>query len=115
VKTKSQEVFGAIDSQISGSIDVATMPPVTLQDSQKDVKDVHASPLKMVVADVVGDNLMKGESMFGNIRGTAVNAAASAVSVAGHPYIGVALKGGNAMLDRATAKKNTSEGGEASE
>jgi hypothetical protein len=113
VKSKSQEVFGSLDSSISGSVDVASMPPVSLQGSQKDIQDTHASPLRFVAADVIGDGIMNGN--LSDVKNTLVNTAASAAALAGHPYISVGLKAGNALVNKGLEKGNTqAEGGEES-
>lgn len=119
---RSSEVFGRIDDA-SGKFDIGQMPPVSVDEVSNDIRVTNNSANSAVVADVIGDSLLYGNGkgdLFDDITTKAVNAAASAATAAGHPYVGLAVKGAGGMYRKHREAQHesdtdTSEGGEKSE
>lgn len=113
---RSSEVFGRIDDA-SGKFDIGHIPPVSIEEIQNDVRVTNHTSTSAVVADVIGDSMLYGKEkgdLFDDIAKTAVNVAASAATVAGHPYLGMAAKAAGGMYEKhhnPDASKNTPEGG----
>lgn len=91
VFNKSRQVFGRVDSSVEGLVSVKSMPPVDMNDIRRDIDRVHTSPLKAIASDVVGDEILNG-NMFRDMSKVAVNAVATGLAAAGHPYASVAVK-----------------------
>ncbi len=105
----SHEVFGRLETMMSGAIDVASMPPMTLNEMQKDVGDTHSGFFKTVVVDTVGDAVLYGNGSGSIVRDmgrAAVDMGATAATLAGHPWIGAAVKGGGVMVGQALDRRN---------
>jgi hypothetical protein len=100
---KSSEVFGRIDSTVGGSLDINNMPPVSLDQVNKDIDDVHSSPFRTAIEDVIGDGVMHGD-LFTDMKATLVNLTASSAAAAGHPEIGLAVKTGDALITKVSNK-----------
>lgn len=99
----SSEVFGSIDA-MGGRFDVGSMPPVTIDDVNKDIDETHNSPFKDVATDVIGDGMLNG-TLFSDMRKTFVDGVASTSAAMGHPYVGMAVKGVDGYLRQRQEKK----------
>ena len=95
----SSRVFGSVETSISGAVDINNIPPITMDDMNRDINDTHHSPFRTVMTDVVGDGIMNGD-LFTDMKKTAINAVASATAAAGHPYIGMGLKAGENLIQK---------------
>jgi len=89
--TTSRNVFGRVDATVQGAVSVLSMPPVDLNEVRRDIDHVHASSIRAVVTDVVGDEILSGD-MFSDMKKVAINLAATATAVAGHPYASTLIK-----------------------
>lgn len=102
--TTSHRVFGSLESRMSGAIDVATLPPLTLEDMQRDATNTQTSAFKGMVMEVVGDRVLNGagsDNLVGEVGRMAVNAGATAATAAGYPAAGMAIKvGGGAIVTK---------------
>lgn len=87
----SRQVFGKVESQVEGAVSIISMPPVDMNDVRRDIDQVHASPMKAILTEVVGDGLLHGD-LFDDFGKVAVNAAATGFAVAGHPYVSAGIK-----------------------
>jgi len=98
---KVNEVVGRLDASLSNSVSVDTIPPVSIEETRRDISETHAAPLmEMAGLDVLGDNLLNSDDLLGDMKKTVINGVASASAAAGHPYIGFGIKGASAFFDK---------------
>jgi hypothetical protein len=93
----SSKVFGAIDAR--GTFAVSSMPPLDINDAQRDIQQVRGTPIRTAITDVVGDKILSGSSVFEDIPRTAVNLGASIAAASGHPYLGAGIKSGYRAIE----------------
>lgn len=100
---KSKEIFGRLDDA-SGKFDIGKMPPVSVEEVNKDIRTTNSSSTMMMTMDVVTDSLLYGGGsghVFDDIVKGGVDAAATAATAAGHGYAGAALKMAGGAYSRA--------------
>lgn len=102
---KSSQIFGTIDSTMRGGIDVKSLPPVSLDEAHRNIDAVRVSPFIATATDVIGDGIQHGD-LFSDMKGTIINTVATATAAAGHPYVGMVIKGGDAALTKIRGSKS---------
>lgn len=112
----SSEVFGSIDSSVTGAVDINKMPPVTVKEMDQSVDDSHGSALKPFAAGVgtvlVASALSNNNTMdeIKSQAGTMANLASTALASSGHPVAALGAKAIQMTADRAAENQKDSEG-----
>lgn len=100
---KSSEIFGATDAAMSGALDINSMPPMTKDDMRDSVDDNHGSALgafaTTVVPGIIGGQILGGDNLMDEVKRYGADAAATAATVAGHPYIAAGVKAAQAYAN----------------
>jgi hypothetical protein len=107
--TLSNKVFGNIDAKVAGSVDIGSMPSFSMKDVNDSVHSSHMTPLQTPAGPPV--SAPPPGSLMGDIKGVAVNAAAVALTSAGHPHVAAIVKAGDAAATRAVQKYKQAGGG----
>lgn len=99
---RSSEVFGKLDATVAGGIDVNSMPPMTMDDMQKDIDDNHSASFKQVVVGSALGASLADDDIYRDMKQVAVDAASTAATMSGHPYVAAGIK----FADHAMKKRS---------
>jgi hypothetical protein len=80
----SKEIFGTVDATLAGKLDINSLPPVTMDDVNKDIKDTQHSPLKSITEAVQTADLLD-DDLFSDMKKTTVKLGMFAATATGHP------------------------------
>jgi hypothetical protein len=89
---RSSEVFGKLDTTVGGGIDIQTMPPMTMDDMQKDLDETNNISFTQVATGAALTALATDDDIYGNMKQIAIDSASSAAVVSGHPYVAAGIK-----------------------
>lgn len=102
--SKSSEVFGRLDTTVSGGVDVHSMPPMTMDDMQKDIDDTNGASIKHVIVGSALGASMADDDIYRDMKKVAIDTAATVATVSGHPYVAAGIK----IADTAIKKRSGS-------
>jgi hypothetical protein len=101
---KSSEVFGKMDANVAGKLDINSMPTVTTQEMQESVDGTHSSAMSSFVKTMglgaLTADLGNSDDVWGDLKSLAVEAATVAAASTGHVEVAAALE----LIDTTTTK-----------
>lgn len=89
---RSSEVFGRLDATVAGGIDVNSMPPMTMDDMQKDIDDNQSASFKHIVAGSALGASLADDDIYRDMKQVAIDTASTVATTTGHPYIAAGIK-----------------------
>ena len=100
----STKVFGRVESSVAGVVDVNNTVRVSIDDVDRHTKDAEDSPAKAFVTNLAAGAATaaagsggEGAAFMGSLKHVAVDAAAIALTVGGHPIAAGALQAVDSM------------------
>lgn len=97
---KTSEIFGNADVSIADSLDIGSMPPVTVDDMSRDVQQTSESATstfaKEMAAGTAAAYLGNDDvSLFDSAKSASIDATAAVATFTGYPMIGAAISATN--------------------
>lgn len=92
---KSSEMFGYVDANVAGRLDIDSMPPVTVEGMEESLEETHTSAIgdfaKTVGNGAIYSAVASDDSgeFFSNMKNIATDAAGAAAAASGHPWVGM--------------------------
>jgi hypothetical protein len=97
---KSHEIFGAVDSNIAGSVNINSMPTVRTEMDQSVRESATKSFVTTFGVGAATANLSQSDNLTGDLRSLAVEAGAAAATASGYPLVGAALSAVDTTLTK---------------
>lgn len=97
---KSHEVFGAIDSNIAGNVNVGSMPTVKADMDQSVKESATKSFITTFAVGAATANLSQSDNLMGDLKSLAIEGGAVAATAAGYPLIGAGLSALDTTLSK---------------